>query len=281
MSQVIIDYINSNKAIYTKDQLVSALLQSGYSQTEIDEAVGVAYVNAANVAIDTTPVLQVPDLPSDDACLPSAQAVDIRVSKNSSNFDMSKMYVPASMISRVGIVVGILVFTLSLVFIAIGFTTRVSVAGDVIGSFSTQAGSPNSMVAIEKASIKPGDYNINKSVTINKSNHTYTLKLVSVAVTDINMKFILSVNQQGSGADYLTGGSKDAKLFNSDGVEIDNNSNLSPDKNNGLAYSAYFPSGSDVVDGFVLFSQPTVLAKSNTFSFQFPNFPVIEGIELK
>lgn len=273
MEQSIVDYLNSNKNSYTKDQLISALLQNGYAQSDIDRGISVVYGTPPGAVVNQV-AANGSNMPVTDVQLPV---------KRVSTIDKAKVYRAVSVTSRAGILAGFAVFLVSTVFILIGTLGRGSVSGDVIGTFSARSDSANSMVAIEKAFIKPGDYEINKSVTLVKANDTYTLKILKVEVSDVSMKFVISMTHQGPGYGFLSGGTNAAKLLNGDGVEIANLNSVSSSSNevNDLKYSAFFSSQKNVLNGYGVFSQPTVVAKSDAFTFQYPDFPKIEGIRLR
>ena len=261
MVQPIVDYLKQNQTIYSKEQLISSLIGAGYKQIDIEEAVNLVY---GQVVDSTYP---------DDGARPTTQSPVLTNTKVN--------ILP--IILKSGLVSGLAIALISLVAIVIGLVSSTSAKGDYIGSFSAQSGSNNSMVSIEKALIKPGTYNINKSTQLVDGGNSYLLKLSKAVVSDTDITFEVSISIQNpvNSYAYLFVGSKDAKLLTENGKEISkvDASNYSSGKNNEINYSAYFSKDKTTLNGFAIFSQPTI--PSNSFTFQYPSFPKIEWIVFK
>lgn len=252
MDKGLLDYINKYKNSYTPEQLQTTLLNSGYERPVVDEAMKLAYS-------------------------PNREQL-----KQKNLIKINKLLYK---ITNTFIIIGLALALIALIFIAANFFTKNSLEGEYIGKFSGDSGLNNSMVQIEKSLIKPGTYNVNKSAAHERFNSTYTLTLSKVEVNEMTMKFFVSIAYQPSKSSlgYVSGGSKEAKLINDDGVEITNLSSIKSyyDEKSNIIYGVYFPNNTKVIDDFVVFSQPTSVAKSDKMSFKFPNFEKIEGIILK
>ncbi|MEI6850533.1 MAG: hypothetical protein WCK26_01035 [Candidatus Saccharibacteria bacterium] len=284
MDQGLIDYINQNKLKYTKEQLVSTLLGSGYQQSSIDEAINSIYTSLEPKVqnVNTSVTVDTPQ----NFVIPTVAPIQVPVVTNQINPNSVLPKRKTNILpifSKIGLFFGLGLVLVSVVMIAISFFGKTFAKGDFIGTFSAQSDSKNSMTAIEKALIKPGTYKIDKNVQLVNGNTSFSLNLTEAIVTETSIKMMLSITATSntSSVGWLSSGAKEAKLFSKEGKEIVYLEDLSSanSKDNDLYYTAFFTKTKPTITGFALFSQPTT--STDSFTFQYPDFSKIEGIVFK